>query len=60
MRAKLNKEEIAKIVNLQDRLDSLRGKIEENDVQLNWGNGTASEQLGCAVAALECILQEYF
>lgn len=58
MRAKLSKEEINRIISLQSRLDDLRNDIEENDVELNHGNGTASYQLSCAVAALECILQE--
>ena len=59
MRKRLSKEEVRKILNLSFKLDNLRNDIEEKDVELKYGNGTASEQLGCAVAALDCILQEY-
>jgi hypothetical protein len=59
MRKKLNKREVQKILRLSFKLDDLRNEIEENDVELQFGNGTASEQLGCAIAALDCILQEY-
>lgn len=59
MRAKLNQAEIKSIRALENRLCRLAEKIEENDVPLNYGNGTASTQLNCAIAALETILQEY-
>lgn len=59
MRTKLNKEEIKAIEAMQRRLCRLAEKVEENDVPLNYGNGTASTQLNCAIAALETILQEY-
>ena len=32
--------------------------LEENDVELHYGNGTAATQVSCSLAALECILQE--
>lgn len=60
MRKKLSKAEISQLDNLQYQLDKIRKEIEENEVQLNYGNGTASEQISCAVASLECILQEYY
>lgn len=59
MRKKLNKREVQQILRLSFKLDDLRNSIEENDVELKYGNGLASEQLGCAIAALDCILQEY-
>lgn len=59
MRTKLSKKEVRKILRLSLVLDDIRNDIEENDVELRYGNGTASEQLGCAVAALDTILQEY-
>lgn len=59
MRKKLSKKEVRQILRISFKLDDLRNAIEENDVELNYGNGTASEQLGCAIAALDSILQEY-
>lgn len=59
MRTKLNKREIEILVRLQERLAKLQEPIEENDVELHYGNGTVSEQIGCAIAALETILQEF-
>lgn len=59
MRTKLNKREIEALARLQDRLAKLQDDVEKNDVELHYGNGTASEQISCAVAALETILQEY-
>ena len=59
MRKKLNKREVRAILTLSVKLDDLRACIERDDVELNYNNGTASEQLGCAVAALDNILQEY-
>ena len=60
MRARLNQNEINRISGLQNRLETLREAIEKNDVELEHGNGTASLQLSCAIASLECILQEYY
>lgn len=60
MRAKLNESEISKLCSIQNRLITMRDDIEKNDVELNHGNGTASGQIDCAIASLECILQEYF
>lgn len=59
MRKKLNKKEIQTLVGISLKLNKLQKDIEENDVELQYGNGTASEQISCASAALECILQEY-
>ena len=60
MRAKLNKKEVKSLESIYRRLcnifDNLRP--DENDVELHHGNGTASAQVDCAIAALECILQE--
>lgn len=45
---------------IADKLTVLLREIEETkyDRSLNYGNGLESEQLSCAVAALDCILQE--
>lgn len=58
MRAKLNKREIKTLESIHRRLCSMYYHLEENDVELHYGNGTASTQVDCAIAALECILQE--
>lgn len=58
MREKLNKQEIKTLESIQRRLCSMYYHLEENDVELHYGNGTASVQVDCAIAALECILQE--
>lgn len=59
MRKKLSKKEVRQILAISLKLDDLRNDIEEKDVELKYGNGLASEQLGCAIAALDSILQEY-
>ena len=58
MRAKLNKQEIKSLEYIHQRLCKMFYHLEENDVELHYGNGTASTQVDCAIAALECILQE--
>ena len=58
MRPKLNKQEIKTLESIHRRLCSMYYHLEENDVELHYGNGTASTQVDCAIAALECILQE--
>ena len=52
MRTKLTKAEVKTLSKLADRL-------EEDDVDLHYGNGTAASQVDCAIAAIESILQEY-
>jgi hypothetical protein len=60
MRKKLNQKEVAKIQRYADKLTELWREIEDNDVELQIReNGNVSDQLSCAVAALDTILQEY-
>lgn len=59
MRKTLNEKEVLELARLQLRLCKIYNKISEDDVQLNYGNGVASEQIDIAIAALETILQEY-
>lgn len=59
MRKRLNKREVERLAAIQDKLSKIWNELEENDVMLSCGNGKASEQVSCAVASLECILQEY-
>lgn len=58
MRKKLTKKEIQTIISIETRLNALADKMEENDCELHYGNGTCATQLNCAIAALETILQE--
>lgn len=58
MRTKLNKQEIKSLESVYRKLCWIFYKLEENDVELHYGNGTASTQVDCAIAAIECILQE--
>jgi DNA-binding protein YbaB len=58
MRQKLTKQEIRAVQSLDDRIRRMAEKMEENDVELHYGNGSVESQLNCAAAALECILQE--
>ena len=58
-RKKLNQKEVRQLFAIQDKLVKLRDRIEINDVELGFNNGMTSEQIGCAIGALECILQEY-
>lgn len=59
MRQKLTKQEIQAIVSLDNRIRKISEKMEENDVELHYGNGSVESQLSCAAAALETILQEF-
>lgn len=59
MRTKLTKREIAAIISLDNKIRRMAEKMQENDVELHYGNGTVETQLNCAAAALECILQEF-
>ena len=58
MRTKLNKQEVKTLESISDRLSKIYWEMEQNDVVLHYGNGTAASQISCAIAALECILQE--
>jgi DNA-binding protein YbaB len=59
MRQRLTKQEIRAIVSLDNRIRKMAEKMEENDVELHYGNGSVESQLNCAAAALETILQEF-
>ena len=59
MRQKLTKAEIQAIVSLDNHIRKMAEKMEENDVELHYGNGSVESQLNCAAAALETILQEF-
>ena len=59
MRAKLNKQEVKALEAMMGRLCRIYDKLEENDSELHYGNGTVATQVNCAIAALETILQEY-
>ena len=59
MRQKLTTAEIQAIVSLDNRIRKMAEKMEENDVELHYGNGSVESQLNCAAAALETILQEF-
>ena len=43
---------------LQDRFSTIYCRLEENDIEFHYENGTAASQVSCAIAALECIIQE--
>lgn len=59
MRTKLTQEEIRSIISIEQRLIKMAEKMEENDVELHYGNGTVESNLNCAIASLETILQEF-
>lgn len=63
MRKRPNKRQLERIGRLADIICELRKEFDEentgHDVQLHYGNGTVSEQLSCAAASLDCILQEF-
>jgi len=59
MRTKLTKAEIKTLASIQARLNKMADRLEEDDVELHYGNGTAASQVDCAIAAIESILQEY-
>lgn len=58
MRQKLNKREISTLESIYRRLCKFYDHLEEDDCELHYGNGTAATQINCALASLECILQE--
>ena len=59
MRTKLTKAEIRALDSIDNRLRKMAEKMDENDCELHFGNGTVATQLNCAIAALETILQEF-
>ena len=59
MKTKLTKAELRTINSIDDRIRAIANKMDENDVELHYGNGTVATQLNCAIAALETILQEF-
>ena len=59
MRKRLNKQEVKMLDNICERLNKIYRQLEDRDVELHYGNGTVVDQIGCACAALETILQEY-
>ena len=59
MRKKLTQKEVKTLDSMMERLCKIYHKIEDNDVELNYGNGTVASQISCAIASLETILQEY-
>lgn len=59
MRQKLTKQEIRTLKSIESRLSRIADKMEENDCELHYGNGTCASQLNCSIAALETILQEF-
>lgn len=60
MKKKLTKKDVQDLDRLQGRIEKLWLRFEENDLELHYGNGTASSQLSCACASIECILQEVY
>ena len=59
MRQKLNKQEVKTLESLYRRLCAVYDHLEENDVELHYGNGSVASQLNCSIAAIETILQEF-
>ena len=59
MTKRLTKQEIKSLESIYSRLVHIYDKFEENDVELHHGNGTVQTQIGCAIASIESILQEY-
>ena len=59
MRQKLTKQEIRTLISIESRLCKLAYKMDENDCELHYGNGTCASQLNCSIAAIETILQEH-
>ena len=60
-RKKLNKKEVETLRRLSNKVYRLYLEYCETDkdVALNYGNGSVGSQLGCAIASLDSILQEY-
>lgn len=61
MKTRLNKREVAILLSIRERIDSMRDKIDpEDEMMLEIeGNGTIGGQLSCASASIDTILQEY-
>lgn len=59
MKQKLTKKDVADLERLQAHINRIWDRFEENDLELHYGNGTASSQMSCAYAAIETILQEH-
>lgn len=63
MRRRPNKRQLERLGRLADMIDKLQQEFYEkdtgHDVQLHYGNGTVFEQLSCAAASIDCILQEF-
>lgn len=63
MKTRLSKKEIAAIISVAERVNKLWKKYDKEngtDIALQIKeNGTVGECLGCAVAALDTIIQEY-
>ena len=59
MRQKLTKQEVKSLKALQERINNIWDRFDESEVELHYGNGTASSQMSCAYAAIETILQEF-
>lgn len=55
----LSSSQCSKINSIYWKLVNLRNQFEDSDLLLNYGNGSVMEQLDVAIAALECIGQEY-
>ena len=59
MRTKLTKREIQTLKSIESRLCKIADKMDENDCELHYGNGSVASQLNCSIAAIETILQEF-
>lgn len=53
MRQKLTKQEIRTLKSIESRLCKIADKMDENDCELHYGNGSVASQLNCSIAALE-------
>lgn len=58
-RKKLLKIQKSKLSRVHSDLTSLMDCFKSDDLLLNFGNGSVCGQLSVALAALECIYQEY-
>lgn len=60
-KTRLNKQELRQIYSVYCRLIEIEKKFQdENDIPLQIeGNGSVAENLSCALASLDTILQEY-
>jgi hypothetical protein len=59
MRQRLTKQEIRTLKSIESRLCRMADKMDENDCELHYGNGSVASQLNCSIAAIETILQEF-